>query len=252
MADHRPTCPVLVVQHGPDGPPGLLGDWLAARALSARMVRADRDPLPRDPTGYAAIVLLGSPHGAPEPAWVGEELALVAAAVAADVPVLGICWGAQALTRALGGEVRSGTEARRGWHRIRTADPAIAAGPWPHHHRDVALAPPGARATAFGPLGPAAFRRGRHLGVQFHPEATAAMVERWIAEDPPPGRPPSGGGGRQASVARPTLGERPLGEGAVAPGPADHVPGNVPGADQARDRALGFFDAWWADATSAR
>src|SRR5437762_875491 len=44
--------------------------------------------------------------------------------------------------------------------------------------------PPGAVESARRPTGPQAFRHGRNLGLQFHPEVTAAIVEEWIDTDP--------------------------------------------------------------------
>ncbi len=41
--------------------------------------------------------------------------------------------------------------------------------------------PPGAELLAENPSGPQAFRHGRHLGVQFHPEVTPAIIDAWIA-----------------------------------------------------------------------
>jgi GMP synthase-like glutamine amidotransferase len=40
--------------------------------------------------------------------------------------------------------------------------------------------PPGAQLLAVNRLGPQAFRVGRHLGVQFHPETTPANVAEWV------------------------------------------------------------------------
>jgi hypothetical protein len=39
--------------------------------------------------------------------------------------------------------------------------------------------PPGATVLADSPVGPAAFELGPHLGVQFHPEVTVAVITAW-------------------------------------------------------------------------
>src|SRR4051794_7013944 len=97
------TPPVLILEHGTLAPPGVFGQWLAARGLEAEVVVADRDPLPTQPERYAAIASLGSLEsaGAADVPWVAEQIALLRGAVAADVPVLGLCFGGQALSVAL-------------------------------------------------------------------------------------------------------------------------------------------------------
>src|SRR2546426_422783 len=53
-------------------------------------------------------------------------------------------------------------------------------GPWLEWHYDRFAVPPGAVQLAHSEVGPQAFRLGRSLGVQFHPEATARMIEGWL------------------------------------------------------------------------
>ena len=56
---------------------------------------------------YSFVASLGSERSATDAAtrWVAEEIDLLRAAIAAEVPVLGLCFGGQALSIALGGEV---------------------------------------------------------------------------------------------------------------------------------------------------
>jgi len=96
---------VLFVQHQADCPPGLVGDRLIE--LGARLDVADpMSPLP-DPAGYQLLVPLGSEHSAADESvpYLRAEWELLAGAVRADVPVFGICFGAQLLCRVLGGSV---------------------------------------------------------------------------------------------------------------------------------------------------
>ena len=44
--------------------------------------------------------------------------------------------------------------------------------------------PSGASELARSPAGVAAFRHGRHLALQFHPEADAALLAGWARSDP--------------------------------------------------------------------
>jgi GMP synthase-like glutamine amidotransferase len=214
--------PGLVLQNGHDGPPALLGDWLSERGIEHVVHRAWEGPLPADPHAYAFVATLGSPHSvnATEPPWIPRELEFLRAATAQAVPVLGLCWGAQALAVVLGGRVAPAPRAEVGWIAVQSDDPLIANGPWLHYHYDLFTVPPGATELARSPAGPAAFTAGAHLGVQFHPEATPEMGVTWARGD------------RQLTVSTPDV---VAAEGARF-------------GDAARGLAFELFDAWTAHA----
>jgi GMP synthase-like glutamine amidotransferase len=175
-----------VVLHNEDvAPAALLGDWLRERQIPHRTIRTWESDVPDDPREFAWIAALGSSHSASqsEPAWIPAEIDLLRRAVDADVPVLGICFGGQALSVALGGGVTDADQPVWGWFETETEEPdLVPAGPWAHVHEQVFSVPPGATRIATAPAGPDAYRVGPHLGLQFHPEATPAIVDRW-AED---------------------------------------------------------------------
>lgn len=180
---------VLVLQHQDDAPAGLLAGVLAARPdLTVRTLRADREELPEPAADVAdAVVVLGSSAsavGAGSVPWVAPEVTFLRRLALRGVPVLGICFGAQALAAALGGAVHRLDRPQVGWIEVPTADPqAFPGGPWLTWHEDGLVPPPRARVLAQDGTGVQAFAAGPHLGVQVHPEVTAAIVERWIAAD---------------------------------------------------------------------
>jgi GMP synthase-like glutamine amidotransferase len=181
-----PQRPALILQHGDWGPPGLLAEWLEARGIPYVIHRTYvGEPMP-DPTRYAFIASLGSnrnPRDTDDPA-VAAELVLLEAAIDHDVPVLGLCFGGQALAAALGAEIETAPTPELGWTVIETDDPALVPpGPWLEWHYDRFLLPPGATEIARTPHATQAFRHGRHLGVQFHPESTPEIVAEWAAAD---------------------------------------------------------------------
>lgn len=139
-----------------------------------------------DVAGYDLLVPMGAPWSVYDVdaigSWVKPELAWLADAVAADVPVFGICFGAQALATALGGATVRAERPEVGWFSVDSADPElIPGGPWLEWHYDRFSVPPGAVELARSDVGPQAFRFGRSFGVQFHPEATADSVGVWLA-----------------------------------------------------------------------
>jgi GMP synthase-like glutamine amidotransferase len=62
---------------------------------------------PEDPTGYDAVILTGSPAFIEDDqGWIARELDHVRQLDATKVPLVGLCFGHQAIMAALGGEVR--------------------------------------------------------------------------------------------------------------------------------------------------
>jgi GMP synthase-like glutamine amidotransferase len=184
----RGAARALVLQHGEWGPPGLLGEWLEERGIPYEVHRAHRgEPLPQ-PDGWAFISSRGwnrNPLDVDDPL-VAAEMDFLSRAVAADVPVLGLCFGGQALAAVLGGEIRPALIHELGWHVIDSADPdVVPGGPWLEWHYDGFTLPPGAQELARSDAGVQAFRHGLHLGVQFHPESTVDIVAQWARTDAP-------------------------------------------------------------------
>lgn len=170
----------LVLSHDDESPVGLLGEWLTEHGYPYELrevIGGSMPPL----RGYDFVASLGSSHSATdsERPWVAAEIALLREAVAAEVPVLGLCFGGQALSIALGGEVAPAARPQIGWFELLERDGAIPAGPWFHWHYEQLSVPPGAQALARSAVGPAAFRHGRHLGLQFHPEVTPEVIAMW-------------------------------------------------------------------------
>ena len=175
----------LILQHGVWGPPALLAEWLDERGIPYDVHHTYVGESMPDPSGYAFIASLGSdrnPNDTHES--VAAELALLRRAVALDVPVLGLCFGGQALAVVLGGHVEAAPVPELGWTEIETDEPELVSrGPWLQWHYDRFTPPPGATEIARTDKASQAFRHGRHLGVQFHPESTVEVVEQWAALD---------------------------------------------------------------------
>jgi GMP synthase-like glutamine amidotransferase len=214
----------LVIQHDDNAPAGRVSEWLEARGAGQDVWLIGRDERDRDPLAYELIVSLGSDHAAYDDTvpWLGRELVLLRDAFEAGVPVLGICFGSQALARALGGRAMRAPSAEIGWMAVRTREPELVpAGPWLEWHYDTFAPPPGAVRLADSPAGPQGYTIGRSLGVQFHPEVTADIVADWIAR----------GAGRLARAG-------------VDP---DRFLAETHERDEKnRERARGLLDAFWA------
>lgn len=219
-----PMEPGLILQHDAVAPPALFGDWCAVRGIPYAVVRVWEDGLPEADAPW--ICALGSSHapgesGAPE--WVGEEVALLREGLRSGTPILGICFGGQALAAAAGSEIAPAAPPEVGWYEVESFDQRVPAGPWLHFHFDQFSLPDGAEELARSAAGPAAFAIGRSLGVQFHPEATGELGLEW---------------GEQEA-------ERLASEGV-----ATHLRIDPARAELAADAAWSLFDGWWRRAST--
>ena len=138
-----------------------------------------------DPGGYDAIVFFGSAWSVYDEdtvgSWIGEEIAVARSAMDLGVPVLGICFGGQMLAAAVGGSVSRAPAPEIGWSMVDTSIPGlIDAGPWFQWHFDRFTVPAGVPVLARSALADQAFRVGRTLGLQFHPELTSSVLECWL------------------------------------------------------------------------
>jgi GMP synthase-like glutamine amidotransferase len=115
---------------------------------------------------------------------------LIREAASADVPTLGICLGAQLMAAALGGKAFPADAVEVGWPEViltdaGSRDPLMreVTGPVLVWHHDTFELPPDAELLASTRY-PLAFRAGRSVGVQFHPEASPQMLAEWVGRTP--------------------------------------------------------------------
>lgn len=132
---------------------------------------------------FLAVLGSASSVNDAESRWVAMVVDTVRNAIRSGVPVLGICFGSQALSVALGGKVSRMGVPEISWREVSTSGTIVPPGPWIVWHYEAFTVPRGAETLAWSEFGPLAFRYGRHLGVQFHAEATAAGSEVWIEEE---------------------------------------------------------------------
>jgi GMP synthase (glutamine-hydrolysing) len=183
---------LLVLQHISCEPPAAYEDELRARGHDLFRVELDEgDPLP-DWREFAGLIVMGGPMGAYDEAvhpWLGPEKRLIREAVEADLPVWGVCLGAQLLAASLGAEVRRGPRAEVGMLPVELTaaaadDPVFAGLPrsfttlqW---HSDTFDLPEGAKLLAASPAyRHQAFVRGRAYGLQFHLEVPPELASQW-------------------------------------------------------------------------
>jgi GMP synthase-like glutamine amidotransferase len=189
---------VLSVTHGPTVPGGVFDEAVEAGGHALERWQVPDGDVPDSAAAYDAVMVFGGsmhPDQDDHFHWLAHEESFLKDVLAADVPVFGVCLGAQMLARAAGAAVGPAREAEIGWLDVSLTaagadDPVLGALPptatvFQWHHYTFAL-PPGAAALAESEVCLQSFRLdGRAAwGIQFHAEVTSGMVETWVDEDP--------------------------------------------------------------------
>jgi GMP synthase (glutamine-hydrolysing) len=165
---------------------------LKARGHGIRYVDAATDDLAALPHDMQApLFVLGGPIGAYEEAlypFINAELRFIEKRLAANLPIFGICLGAQLMARALGARVYPAKAKELGWAPIvlteaggRSVLKPLGNGPVLHWHGDTFDLPDSAiRLASTAICENQAFSFGTNaLALQFHIEAEATGLERW-------------------------------------------------------------------------
>lgn len=186
---------VLIFQHVANEILGTLNPALKQQGLRIRYVNFERDPNATPSIDkYNGLIVLGGYMGvyeADQYTHIKTEMKLIEEALKKDVPVLGICLGAQILAHVLGSEVRKAPEKEMGWYDIELTTAGENAPLLSHFkktekifqmHGDTFDIPKSCEHLAQSKLCRAqAFSYGRKAyGLQFHLEVDEAMISRWL------------------------------------------------------------------------
>ena len=187
---------VIVFQHVPAEPLGTLDPMLRNRGHRIRYVNFHRDPDARpDVSRYDALIVLGGPQmpdqGDLHP-HLNVEMRCIEEALKREIPVLGICLGAQLLAYTLGGGVRPMKEWEIGWYDLEpthqsAADPMFCALVEPHpvfqwHGYTFDLPKEAVHLAQSQTCTNQAFRYGHNAyGLQCHLELDERLINRWLS-----------------------------------------------------------------------
>jgi GMP synthase (glutamine-hydrolysing) len=182
---------ILIIVHNPKSDPGCVGQILRTNGYELDIrCPSNNEQLPTTMDSHDGVVIFGGPMSANDSEtlpFIRQELDWIPIALAADKPFLGICLGAQLLARVLGAKVSPHPDGMTeiGYFPIVPTPEAYPVFEHPlyvyHWHREGFELPIGAERLAKGEIFVnQAFRYGKAAyGLQFHPEATGAIVKRW-------------------------------------------------------------------------
>ncbi len=187
---------ILLIIHHHESTSNRIADLLIAKGYRLRWCcPRDGDRLPGDGDAYAGVVMFGGAMSANDEAtepYIGEEIRWLEEHLKHGLPFLGICLGAQILAKVLGGQVsrHAGGLAEVGYYPVRsTAAGASLFGEQYHafqwHQEGIVLNGDVELLATSDTFETQAFRCGPNTyGLQFHPEATREIFERWMVEAP--------------------------------------------------------------------
>jgi GMP synthase-like glutamine amidotransferase len=190
--------PVLIIQHQAIGQPGTILDTLIVEGVpfDLRQLHARASlPEPAELGAYRAVIVLGGSMNTDQGdlyPFLLQERQLLRAAIDHDVPLLGICLGAQQLASVHGGAVFDRAEPAVGWMPIRLVGQDVLFEGVPEefralewHAQSFTVAETACPlALRDGDVGVQAFRVGRRAwGLQFHPEIDGPTLDVWIKRD---------------------------------------------------------------------
>lgn len=188
---------LLVIRHVAAEHLGWFAQCLDQWSIAYRYLDTYREPVPTvPPSQVRALMVLGGPMSANDAVdHIQRELKLLERALKDELPVFGVCLGAQLIAKALGARVYRNPVPEIGWAPIRLtpegrSDPLFElvrdGEPVFHWHEETFELPEQAIWLAYSDdCRHQAFRWGTATyGLQFHIEVTPEMIADWSSEAP--------------------------------------------------------------------
>lgn len=185
---------VLILQHSVHEDAGNILNWCNKQNVEISFIKLF-EPNPQfDLTEtFDLMVVLGGPmsvNDEEELSWLKPEKVFIRQMIELNIPVLGICLGAQLIATALGATVSKNPEVEIGWHSVRKVSNIKNVFQFPealevfHWHGETFQIPHnGILLAESDACKNQAYQIGdRVIGLQFHPEVALKTIDLWIED----------------------------------------------------------------------
>lgn len=184
--------PIYIICHAECQPSAYLCHYLEKKNILFGKLNAINNKISSlDLNTIAGLVFMGGPYSVNDDLpWLDDEIKFIQRAIEKNIPIMGVCFGAQLISKALNAEVSVAENAEIGWHNVvvdtsqlidlhpLNLDNTIEVFEW---HEDIYVMPEGAVPIFTSQkLGNQGYLYGNILAMQFHLEMTEHMVYEWL------------------------------------------------------------------------
>ena len=186
--------PVRIYRHDEPVGAGYFLEFLKSQSIEFELIAIDQgDAVTLDFNQASGLVFLGGDSSVNDSySWIEDEIKLIQQAAAKSFPMFGLCFGAQLISKALGGSVRCMPQKEIGWFALNWADNPMAK-KWfseisnkihaMHWHQYSLTVPMGATplfGTQYCP--DQAFVINNMVATTAHVEVTPELLYKWVDE----------------------------------------------------------------------
>ena len=113
--------PIYIVCHADCKESAYLCNYFDEKNILYKKINGISDDLAvLDLAAISGLVIMGGRYSVnDEHSWITDEIKFLQRAMEKDIPLMGVCFGAQLVSKALGAEVRSAKYMEAGWHTIK-------------------------------------------------------------------------------------------------------------------------------------
>ena len=184
--------PIYIICHADCEPAAYLCTYLDKKNIAYKKINAiSNDLTVLDLAAVSGLVFMGGPYSVNDGhSWVANEIKLIQRAIEKNIPLMGVCFGAQLISKALGAEVTRAEQMEAGWHNVVIDRSQLTDIPelnlydtfevfeW---HEDTFSTPDDAIPIFKGRHSEnQGYLYGNVLTMQFHLEMTEQMVHEWV------------------------------------------------------------------------
>ena len=184
--------PIYIICHASCKPPGYLCTYFDKKNIPYQKINIIKNKISEiDLNTTSGLVFMGGPYSVNgNHHWLADEINLIKRAIEQELPLMGVCFGAQLISKALGATISTASIMETGWHQISLDTSSLSAAPplnldnsfeafeW---HEDTFTIPAGANPIFKGlNLPNQGYVYGKILCMQFHLEMTEHMIHEWL------------------------------------------------------------------------